>query len=45
LSAFPDKLSVRSNKRALRRRVEQAVPKMGGVGWTRQSMVVPITWH
>jgi hypothetical protein len=25
--------------------VEQAVPKTGGVGWTRQSMVVPITWH
>ena len=25
--------------------VEQAVPKTGGVGWTRQSMVVPITWN
>ncbi len=25
--------------------VEQAVPKVGGVGWTRQSLVFPLTWQ
>jgi len=25
--------------------VEQAVAKVGGIGWTRQSLVFPITWQ
>ena len=25
--------------------VEQTVPKAGGVGWTRQSLVFPLTWQ
>ena len=25
--------------------VEQTVPKAGGIGWVRQSLVMPITWH
>lgn len=25
--------------------VEQTVPKVGGVGWTRQSLVFPLTWQ